>query len=318
MALNGDTRISQETRRRIEAIANELGYKRQVRTNSRPTIAVIFSEPGEKMISPYFHQAFEAIIDEVMVADGRLLVTRCDEPSDVEECLNSLSDSGARGAIVLGGNPSKALLQGLLDVDFPFICVGKRSVPDKELSWISSDYLQGSRQAVEHLISLGHKRIAVALNPRYELEWYMERVLGYQVAMSAAGLAEGPRWIIDDVNQAAQVLRSDCSGSNGVTAAFAINYSTADRLLRACMLAGIDVPETLAIVGFDDQPEAESLNPPLTTVRQPLQAIGSLAARNVLAWIQGTKQSVIQVRLSTSLIIRESCGAHLQTQARKN
>lgn len=310
MALSKDARISASTRRRVERAAEELGYRRRSRDGGEPMIGVIFTDSPESQISSFYHRAFEGIIEEAMIANARLLVSRYDSQSDPAKCHRWLEEAGADGFIVLGGHAEPLLLRHLLQEDARFLCIGKRTLPDAQLSWVSSDYLRGSQEAVDHLIALGHNRIALVVNENHQADWYVERILGYQTALARHGLEPGPRWIVRNIEETAVLLADDGWKRSGVTAAFAINFFCASSLLAACGIADVSVPGDLAVVGFDDPAEAATLYPPLTAVRQPLHELGAVAVRTLLAWTQGSRHQLIQSRLATSLVIRDSCGAH--------
>jgi len=167
--------------------------------------------------------------------------------------------------------------------------------------------VEGARQAVSHLIRLGHRRIALLSPPHYEQAWFKERILGYRLAMDEAGLAHGPSLTWQEGYVAPSIIPSVLL-EKGATAVFAIDQILAAKLLSSCAAAQIKVPQELAVVGFDDITGSAHLSPPLTTVRQPMQELGSTAARTLLSWLRGAQRNPVQIRLQPELVVRMSCG----------
>lgn len=313
LALSGHPRIPEATRARVVQTARKMGYKLpHERRMTAECLTIILADASGPMGYLYY-EAINGILDEAMTAGVVVQITQSIRPKSAARgnLLSTLRANGAQGAIIIGGHFDTAATKHFLDQDYPFICVGKRELPPARISWVATDYMAGARQAVAHLISLGHRHIALLAPQHQEQAWFKERVLGYRLALDEAGLAPGPTlnwrddadlplsWPIDLVNA-------------GVTAVLAIEHVLAARFLTACAAVKVRVPEDLALVGFDDVAGSANLNPPLTTVRQPMHELGSTAARTLLSWLRGAQQTPVQIRLQPELVIRASCGARLQ------
>ena len=313
LALSGHPRIPDATRRRIQHIAEQLGYEgRGGRGTGGPTVALILSNPFSLAL---LHEALAGKLQETAASESplQLIDLHGHNAESGEALLQLLRARGIHGAVVLGTDFPHEVFKHLCEEGYPFICIGKREIAGHDVSWVASDYINGAREGTEHLLRLGHQKIALATSRYYESLIFRERVFGYRLALSEAGLPEGPHWIIDDPQQALHTLASQWQRGE-VTAVFSTNSEVAGRLLYACNKLNISVPKELAILSFDDQPGADMLHPPLTTVKQPLQEMGALATRTLLSWLRGARSGPVQTRLQTQLIVRESCGAALQTR----
>ena len=172
---------------------------------------------------------------------------------------------------------------------------------------IDADSFSGAQRATEHLIGLGHRRIAF-LGGRSELDSAHLREAGYRAAMEEAGIPADPALIRESryaPDRAAEITRDLLELPDRPTAIFAANDVTAIRAMQVAHEYGLSVPEDVSVVGFDDIPEASLAVPQLTTVRQPMQAMGRAAMEMLLDIINGVERET-HVRMSTELILRES------------
>lgn len=172
---------------------------------------------------------------------------------------------------------------------------------------IDADSYGGAVSATDHLISLGHRRIAF-IGGRSELDSSLERQKGFHDAMAAAGVDVDPSLVTEsryDPDIAAQVARQLLEREDRPTAIFCANDVTAMRASRVAKSLGLDVPGDVSIVGFDDIPEASLNDPPLTTVRQPLGEMGREAMVMLLDLLAGRDREQ-HLRMRTELVVRGS------------
>jgi LacI family transcriptional regulator len=176
-------------------------------------------------------------------------------------------------------------------------------------STVGSDNVAGARTATDHLIALGHRRIA-HIRGRVDLQSAQLREVGYRESLTAAGIEFDPLLVRDgnyrapETDEAAHDL---LRGPDRPTAIFAANDLSAIRVLAVAAELGIRVPEQLSVIGFDDVPEAAAATPPLTTVAQPLKEMGSQALQILLQLLKG--DSVAQhLHLPAKLVVRASTG----------
>lgn len=175
---------------------------------------------------------------------------------------------------------------------------------------IDADSYGGAVSAVEHLLGLGHRRIAF-MGGRQELDSSREREKGFRDAMAAAGVDVDESLVMEsryDPDIAAQRARELLERQDRPTAIFCANDVTAMRTTRVAHELGLDVPGDVSVVGFDDIPEASLNDPPLTTVRQPLGEMGREAMAMLLDLLAGRDREQ-HLRMRTELVVRASTGA---------
>ncbi|OYO15790.1 LacI family DNA-binding transcriptional regulator [Enemella evansiae] len=174
---------------------------------------------------------------------------------------------------------------------------------------VSVHNAEGAFAVTEHLISLGHRRIA-HLRGRTDLDSARQRERGYRRALERAGIPVDPALVVDGNYRTA----STTAGAHALldlaappTAVFAANDLSAIEMIRVARERGLRVPDELSVAGFDDVPEAAAHVPQLTTVRQPLAAMGAEAVRLLLAMLDGAPYE--HVRMPAELIVRSSTAA---------
>lgn len=180
-----------------------------------------------------------------------------------------------------------------------------------ELPTVDADSYGGAVMATEHLLGLGHRRIAM-LGGRVELDSARLREAGFRDAMAAAGVPVDESLVREtrfNPEIAEQVATEILTLPEPPSALFAANDITAERAMRVARRLGLRLPEDLSVIGFDDIPEASHYDPPLTTVRQPLQRMGEEAMTLLLDLMAGRERD-LHVRLPVELVVRASCVPH--------
>ncbi|MFO7166717.1 MAG: LacI family DNA-binding transcriptional regulator [Chloroflexota bacterium] len=211
--------------------------------------------------------------------------------------------------LVLPRDPASylALLQ---QQRFPYVLIDHQGLGDYHHSVGAANY-QGAYAATRYLIELGHRRIGF-ITGALELGCAVDRLAGYRAALAEFGLPDDP----------ALVQEGDFFQPQGFTAAnallnlpepptaiFASNDEMAFGVLEAARMRGLRLPEDLSVIGFDDIPQTAHVHPALTTVRQPLEQMGRVAAETLLKLISDPQFVVERIVLPTELVIRESCCA---------
>jgi LacI family transcriptional regulator len=180
-----------------------------------------------------------------------------------------------------------------------------------ELPTVESDNLTGGLLATRHLIELGHRRIGFMAG-RPDLESSRLREAGYRQALTEAGIDVDESLVrISDYRResARQPAVELLSRPDRPTAVFAANDLSAIGTMEIAQELGLDVPGDLSVIGFDDIPEAARTTPPLSTVRQPIQQMGSAAVELLIALLEGRTPETMHVRLPTSLVLRSTTAA---------
>ena len=312
--INDSVRVSPETRRRVEEAIAELGYvpSRLARGLSRQrtgTLAVIVPD----VANPFFTAIVRAAEEVARRADYHVILgdTRADLSVE-REVVEELIAHRVEGTVIAPvSDRSLAHLRRLAEFGVPFVLVD-RTVPGVEADVVLGDSAGGARRLVEHLLSLGHRRIGFIVEPD-EVSTARERRAGYEAALGAAGIPLDPSLVV--------VATADPGGgSTGMTrlleleqrpsAVFTVNNLVALGAIEAVRAAGLDVPREVALVCFDDIEYASRLYPFLTAMEQPAQMFGTLGTQLLLDRIEGRgPERRHEVVLPGEFIIRKSCGA---------
>lgn len=312
-ALNGRDDISPQTRERVLAAVAALEYRPTTVPSpvaSRRTLAVVFDVPA----SPYILGVLQGTLTEATDSHIDLLIRLAPERTSrshrtvAREWIAEQRDSGVVGIIGLTLSEPDGLIDAASDARLPFIIVDPVDTKHRRMVSVGSSNWSGARTAAEHLIALGHRRIAWIGGPEAS-DAARDRRLGYQAALDSAGLAVDPALIRSGpfaVLTGAELAREVLALPSPPTAIMAADDEIAVGVLATAHSLGIRVPEELSVTGFDDTPQAAWTTPPLTTVYQHLAGMGAMAVRTILVMADGRRPSSRHVELATSLTVRDS------------
>jgi LacI family transcriptional regulator len=311
--LNDRPDVSTETREAVLEVVRRLGFS--TNRNARALSAGRTGLVGVTLPmvhSPYFAYILAGASEALYEQDMRAILCPTLHQHEREiTLLDRLMHGTTDGAILLLPEESSEELKALQDQRYPFVVVDPRVYLDEGIPAVSAAHASGAKRATEHLLSLGHRRIAAVTGP----EGWMateERRHGYHAALAAAGVMPDPRlvvtsnWLISGGFEATQTL---LELPEPPTAIFAFNDNLAVGAMRAARTAGVRVPEDLSVVGFDDTEEAAIVTPALTTVRQPLAEMGRMAVSLLGRLLEGQQVEALSVELATRLVVRESTAA---------
>lgn len=315
--VNDHPSVRRQVRERVWEVIRETGYQPHAAARSLVTRrtrivgAIIPAAVSTLFTDPFFPRLLHGITRTCNSQKYHLLLSLFDHPAGQEEMYRRVVRSGHLDGVVLASaRMDDSLLPKLLQDDVPFVLVGRH--PDERVNYVDVDNVGGARMAVEHLIRLGHTRIATITSP-LSMAHGKDRLEGYHLAMAAHQLAVDEEWIVEGDN-------TEASGSRGTrrllpaspTAIFVASDMMAIGSLKALRDAGLQVPQDVSLVGFDDISIAAAVEPALTTVRQPIERLGSMAADllvNLLENLQDGQPPANRIILPTQLVLRDSCGA---------
>jgi LacI family transcriptional regulator, galactose operon repressor len=312
--INGSARVSPGTRQRVEQAIADLGYvpsrlARGLIRQKTGTLALIVPD----VANPFFTLIVRGAEDVARRADYRLIL--CDTRADLElerEVIEEMLAHRVEGiAIAPVSDRSRTHLRRLAKFGVPFVLID-RTVPGVDSDVIVGDNAGGAQRLVEHLISLGHRRIGFIVESD-EVSTARDRRQGYEAALEAAGLPLDPSLIARatvDPEGGVEGMGRLLALEDRPTAVFTVNNLVALGAIEAVRAAGLEVPDDVALVCFDDIEYASRLYPFLTVMAQPAETLGSLGTQLLLERIDGRArdQSRIVV-LPAQFIVRRSCGA---------
>jgi LacI family transcriptional regulator len=312
--INDSARVSPATRRRVEDAIRELGYvpSRLARGLSRQrtgTLALIVPD----VANPFFTLIVRGAEDVARRAGYGVIL--CDTRADLGiegEAIEEMIAHRVEGILIAPVNDHSLVHLRRLDKHgVPFVLID-RTVHGVDSDAVLGDSLAGARQLVEHLLALGHRRIGMIVESD-EVSTARDRRHGYEAALKGAGITPDPELVVH-----AAVVRE--GGLNGMqrlleltsppTAVFTVNSLVALGAIEAVRAAGLEVPDDIALVCFDDIEYASRLYPFLTAMDQPAETFGSLGTQLLLERIQGRGPAKMRVVvLPAEFLVRKSCGA---------
>lgn len=309
LVLNGRSgHVSEATRQKVLATAEALGYHlntpaRQLASGVTNTIGLVVRQSSEQIAGDSFLGATLHGLASVARESGYRVVVESIAPGEATyESL--LRAQQVDGLVISGPRADDEELKRLVADGFPIIIHGSR--PDLAASSVDVDNVAGARLAVEHLIGLGHRRIACVI---FDLSYVAarERIQGYEAALRDAGIAYDQDLIAETGYRVVgtQSAIADLLARDDYTAIFAAADMTAAGVLGALRTAGRRVPDDVSLVGFDDIPLAEFLDPPLTTIRVPAVQVGEAVGRALLDRLEGHTE-VRRILLPVELMVRTS------------
>jgi LacI family transcriptional regulator len=315
--VNDQPNVRAQVRERVWQVIRETGYQphaaaRSLVTRRTRILGVIIPEAVTTLFTdPFFPHLLCGITQTCNSQQYHLLLSLFNHPAGQEEMYRRVVRSGnLDGVLVASTRVDDPLIDRLLTDRVPFVMVGRH--PDERVHYVDVDNLAAAQMAVEHLIRLGHRRIGMVTGP-LSMTHSQDRWQGYRQALEAHRLPVEDALIAEgDYSEASGAAATHRLLSRSVTAIFATSDMMAVGTLKAAREAGLQVPQDVALVGFDDVPIATVVEPALTTVRQPIEDLGSMAAElllNLLENAQDAQAPAHRIILRAKLVIRDSCGA---------
>jgi DNA-binding LacI/PurR family transcriptional regulator len=316
-ALNDRGQIAPATRAAIDAAVAQLGYQpntvaRSLATKSTQTIALLLPD----ITNPFYAALVSGVQQRALAADHTMLLCTTEgDPEREEQYLSLLRAKQVDGVLVDGlVLPPDRIAQFVLD-GLPIVCLD-RDVDAASVPLVQVDNRLGARLATEHLLSLGHRRIAHIAGAA-NLGISGERVAGYRDAHAAVGLEPDPALLATGSftevggHEAMQLLL----GRTELTAVFAANDLSAIGALNAIVESGRSVPGDVSVVGFDDLRLSRFTVPPLTTIHQPALEIAERATQLLFELASGRRVRKLRHLLEPRLVVRDSTAGRRGTGA---
>ncbi|MCE0505051.1 LacI family transcriptional regulator [Roseivivax sp. GX 12232] len=314
LVLRGSSLVNSETRDRVTAAAERIGYvynrgAAALRSASSSFVALVIPD----LVNPFFAQLAVAV-EEALSARGfvPLLANTNDDPARERELLRSMREHGAAGVMISPAQGSDGA--HLAELGLPIVTMMRRPAPGSGLPYVGPDNGDGARQLARHLVGLGHDHLAF-LGGMAGMATQRERLSGLRAGLAEAGL--DPDRVVEVVDalpsragghEAAQALLERTEGGPRPGALVAYNDIVAFGVGAALQARGLGIGRDIALTGFDNIAETAHHAPPLTTVDVQIDELGRAAAGALLSRISGETVPEETI-LPTRLVVRASCGA---------
>ncbi len=309
-ALQNSPLVNAQTAAKIRKIADETGYRASAvarglvtrRTRTIGLVVTTVDDPFAGEVACGIEQAANDHGYAVFLASSNA------DPERERKVVQALAERRVDGIVVTSSRVGALYVPLLKELNVPIVLLNDQ-YPGAFVHSVLIDNVEGSRAAVEHLIALGHRRIAY-VGDRSGYQSDAERLSAYKHALSAAEIEFAAALAVEGDGRpeaAIEAVDGLLAMAAPPTAICCYNDMTALGAMRAIRARGLRVPEDVSVTGFDDLFFAAYLQPPLTTVRQPMRQMGQMAMENLLKLMSG-EDSVAQIKVEAELIVRGSTG----------
>ncbi|CAA9293519.1 MAG: Transcriptional regulator, LacI family [uncultured Corynebacteriales bacterium] len=311
--INDSPQVSPRAREAVRKAIDELGFvpnraARTLVTQRTDSVALVVSESEERFFAePYFAAIVRGISAGLTGSGMQLLLAVAQSPTEREQLENYLTGQHVDGVLLVSLHGIDTLPARLESRGVPTV-LGGRPMGVQPAACVDADNRGGARQAVEHLLAAGRRRVATIAGPQ-DMTVGLERYSGYRDALADAGIDLDPALVAPgdfSLDSGARAASALLDARPDLDAVFAASDAMAIGAMRALREAGRRVPEDVAVVGFEDSPSAAHTDPPLTTVHQPVEAMGREMVRLLLTRIGGEPVRDPLVVLPTHLVVRGS------------
>jgi len=304
--------ISEATRQRVQQAAKELNYHpdstgKKLASGKSNTLGLVLRQSHEQVFADALLPQVLMGIEQAATEQGFQVLLKPLEPQDGDGYMRLVHENHVDGIILSGPRQEEAEIIRLHHEGLPVMLMGQ--LPGSGLPFVDIDAVNGSTQAVNHLIEHNHRRIGLITNAAQEYTSAQQRRQGYLNALKAAEIEPEA-----DLMQAGNY--TPASGFKAMqklldvfprpTAIFVASDVVSLGAIRAIKQAGLRIPQDIAVVGFDDIPMADYFDPPLTTVRIPSYGLGWASGERLVRLVQGEVLDQDGMLLESELVIRSS------------
>lgn len=312
--INNDPNVNAETRQRVRSVMQKMNFHPNAAARglaagkTRILGLVIPMGVATLFADPYFPQLIQGISTACNQFDYSTMLWLA-EPEYERRMIQQIVSSGLiDGVIVASALNNDPVVEALRARRIPFVLVGRHPV-HSDITYVDVDNRMAARDAVLYLLRLGYERVATITGPHNMIAG-VDRLDGYKDALKARGLVPDASLIVEgDFTESGGYEAMQRLLKQNPNAVFVASDAMAVGALRALRDAGKKVPDEIALIGFDDLPVAARTDPPLTTVRQPIQRAGFVAAETLIDLLSDKEKAPRHLILPTELVIRESCGS---------
>ena len=313
--VNGDRRVAEPSRAAVEAAVRELGYvpnraARSLVTRRSDSVAVVIPEPSAQLFGdPFFPRILRGISDALAEESMQLVLLMPQARSDEERVERYLAAGHGDGVMLISLHGSDPLPAALRRHGIPLVVGGRP--PGTGVAYVDVDNRSGAGMAVLHLVEQGRRRVATIAGPQ-DMAPGADRLAGYLEVLAGTGQATGHELVETadfTVEGGRAAMERLLDRAPALDAVFVASDLMAVGALAALRAAGRSIPDDVAVVGFDDSPLASTTEPPLSSIRQPIEEMGREMTRLLMHDIRSPGGPPRRVILDTKLVVRESSHA---------
>lgn len=311
--LNNDPNVRESTRRRVQDVIRRVNFQpnlaaRSLATGHARVIGLVIPMGVATMFTdPYFPMLIKGISAACNANDYSVMLWLA-EPEYERRTVNQVLHNGMiEGVVVASVLMDDPIVQALINSQMPFVLIGRHPT-NPNVNYVDVDNRTSSRQLMEHLIGQGYRRIATITGAQNMIAG-SDRLLGYMDALTQNGIPIDMEMIAPgNFTEEGGYSAMQRILPHAPDAVFVASDTMALGALRAIQQAGLRVPDDIALTGFDDMPFAARLNPPLTTVHQPVEETGMKAAETLFELLTDPESGPVHRLVATELVVRASTG----------
>lgn len=311
-AINGLPYVSSSARAAVEQAVESLGYRanqvaRSLATKRTGSIALVVSEPGNFVVSdPFFARVMRGISHGLADSGLQLAVLMAKEEYGDGGSARFLREGHVDGVLLVSFHGGDPLPAQLVDAGLPLVLGGRPLSTSRDVPYVDADNFNGASMAARHLIEIGRRRVATIAGPR-DMAVGIDRLSGWRRGMASAGL---PTEFVEHgdftMESGAAAMERLLESHPDLDAVFVASDLMAVGAMRVLHAAGRQIPQDVAVVGFDDSDVAATAAPPLTTIRQPIEELGRTMAWRLLAQLAGDPDLPPSILLPTEFVRRST------------
>jgi LacI family transcriptional regulator len=319
--INKEPYVSEKTRARVMEIIEEVSFRpnpaaRMLVTQRTQIIGVVVPQISNVIFADnsYFPMLLQGASSAINEHDHSMLLWLQQNGESREHFAQRIArNRWMDGVVVCSIVESDPLVKAIVEIGMPFVAVERPGGFSREIvdncNYVTVDNIHSATMAVEHLLRLGRRRIA-HITGHLTITDGQDRLQGYRQALQCADMPVDENLIYPGYfTREYGYIGMKALLKHKPDAVFAAGDTTAQGALQAIQEAGLRVPDDIAVIGFDDLDIATRTTPPLTTIRQPVQQKGSVAASLLIDVLEGQLHGPQRILLPTELVIRQSCGA---------
>jgi DNA-binding LacI/PurR family transcriptional regulator len=267
----------------------------------------VHERPDTVLEDPFFARVVRGVNAQLTNTDLQLILVQASGDRQFQRALRYVSVGHVDGALLISLHGDDPMLTAISAAGIPLVVMG-RPITGRRADYVDADNAGGAREAVRHLASVGRRRLATVAGPQ-DMSVGLDRLRGYADAARSAGIsAAADRVAHGDFTEAGghRAMKRLLEAAPEIDGVFVASDLMAIGALRALRETGRRVPDDVAVVGFDDAPLAAYADPPLTTVRQPVELLGQEMVRLLLDRISDPRGEPRAIILPTELVVRSS------------
>ena len=314
--LSNRTPVSPEVRETVERAIVRLGYvpnraARNLVTRRTNSFGIVISEPVSQWGSdPFVAPLLFGIAEGLSETEIQLILIMASTQRDEERVQRYVQKGHVDGVILVGSHGGDPVLEQLVKCGVPMVFSGRPAV-EVDVDYVDADHRSGARMAVSHLIAGGRRRIAT-IHGTLDMPSSRDKLDGYRDALVAGGLTPDPTLEVAgnyNPTPAGEAMRNLLEHHPDIDGVFAASDIMAAAAVGIIKEAGLRIPEDIAVVGYDGTPVAKTTCPALTTIRQPIEAMGRAMAQLLLRRVEHPEEPTSHIIFTTELIVRDLSGA---------